>query len=184
MVTHTAAGVQQNKEAKNPAMWVEANFVVMAVHGLIRLADGLRLPLEFEEGSTRQPIVQIPDEKPETAEVLGEIAGFFEMERAPGVFRALARRPLYLKMTWRWIRGILEPDLLSRERKTLIGLAVAAAAGSDYGTDFFGHEARRLGTDEEAIWEVLCVVQRFAGLTKFASGLDLRPDFFPKWEEE
>ena len=165
-------------------MWVEANFVVMAIHGLIRLADGLRLPLEFEEGSSRRPLIGIPEEKPDTKDVLGEIAGFFEMERAPGVFRALALRPLYLKMTWRWIRNVLEPDLLSREQKTLIALAVSAAAGSDYGTDFFGREARRLGSDEEEIWEVLCVVQRFAGLTKFASGLDLRPDFFPQWEEE
>ena len=100
MVTHTAAGVQQNKKAKNPAMWVEANFVVMAMHGLIRLADGLRLPLEFE-ASSRRPLIGIPEENPETEDLLGEIAGFFEMERAPGVFRALARRPLYLKLTWR-----------------------------------------------------------------------------------
>lgn len=184
MVTHTAAGVQQNKDARNPAMWVEAHFVVMAVHGLIRLADGLRLAPEFEEGSSRRPLIAIPDEKPDTTDLLGEIAKFFEMERAPAVFRALGRRPLYLKMTWRWIRSILEPDLLPREQKTLIALAVSAAAGSDYGTDFFGHEARRLGADEEAIWEVLCVVQRFAGLTKFASGLDLRPDFFPDWGED
>jgi len=115
VVTHTAAGVQQNQEAKNPAMWVEANFVVMALHGLTRLADGFRLPPEFEEGSSRRPLVPIPDPKPDTADLLGEIAEFFEMERAPGGFRALARRPLYLKMTWRWIRGVLEPDLLSRE---------------------------------------------------------------------
>ncbi len=165
-------------------MWVEANFVVMAMHGLVRLADGLRLPLEFEQGSSRRPLIGIPEETPNTEDLLGEIAGFFEMERAPGVFRALVRRPVYLKMTWRWIRNILEPDLLAREQKTLIALAVSAAAGSDYGTDFFGREARRLGSDEETIWEVLCVVQRFAGLTKFASGLDLRPDFFPKWDEE
>ena len=105
------------------------------------------------------------------------------MERAPRVFRALGRRGLYLKVTWSWVRQVLEPDLLTREHKTLIGLAVSAAAGSDYGTDFFGNEARRLEIDEEAVWETLCVVQRFAGLTKFASGLDLEPDLFPDWSD-
>ena len=124
MVSHTAAGVQQNEEAKNPEIWVEAIYVVMAVHGLIRLADGLRLPLEFEEGSRRRPLVSIPDDAG-NAELLGEIAEFFGMERAPGVFRALARRGLYLKVTWSWIRQVLEPGLLTRERKTLIALAVS-----------------------------------------------------------
>ena len=182
MVSHTAAGVQQNEKAKDPEIWVEAIYVVMAVHGLIRLADGLRLPLEFEEGSRRRPLVSIPDDAGNAA-LLGEIAEFFGMERAPGVFRALGRRGLYLKVTWSWVRKVLEPGLLTQKRKTLIALAVSAAAGSDYGTDFFGNEARRLEIDEEAVWETLCVVQRFAGLTKFASGLGLEPDLFPDWDE-
>ena len=135
--------MQQNKQAKNPEIWVEAIYVVMAVHGLIRLADGLRLPLEFDEGSRRRPLVSIPVDSGD-AGPLGEIAEFFGMQQAPGVFRALARRGLYLRVTWSWVRQVLEADLLTRERKTLIALAVSAAAGSDYGTDFFGNEARRL----------------------------------------
>jgi alkylhydroperoxidase/carboxymuconolactone decarboxylase family protein YurZ len=179
VTSHTAAGVQQNKQARNPEIWVEAMYAVMSVHGLVRLADGLRLPLEHDE-STRTPLVSIPEHADGNA-VLNDVAEFFGLEKAPRVFRAMARRPLYLKTTWSFVRQTLEADLLSREQKTLLAVAVSAAAGSDYGTDFFGAEARRLDVDEEAVWETLCVVQRFAGLTKFASGLDLEPDIFPKW---
>ena len=167
--------------AKHPEIWVELSFVIMAVHGLIRFADGLRLPPEFDPAPRRLPVLemQVPNEAAQ--KTLADVAAFFSLDEAPGVFRAMARRPLYLRATWYFVRRALEPDLLSAEQKRLIALAVSAAAGSDYGIDLFAREARRLGASEGALFDTLAVVQRFAGLTKFATSLNLEPDRMPEF---
>lgn len=85
------------------------------------------------------------------------------------------------KTTWDFVRRALEPDLLSAEQKRIIAFAVSVAAGSDYGIDLFAHHARRLGASDDAIFETLAVVHRFAGLTKFATSLNLEPDRVPEF---
>jgi hypothetical protein len=113
----------------------------MALHGLIRLADGMRLPREFDPDSRRKPVFEI-QQASETAErTLADCASYFDMKRAPAVFRALSVRPI----------------------------------------DFFSRDARRLGAGDDAILETLLVVHRFAGLTKFATALNLEPDRVPQF---
>lgn len=153
----------------------------MAVHGLIRLADGLRLPPECDADARRKPVINIPQATDSAERTLADCASFFALDHAPAVFRALAARPTYLKATWDFIRRTLEPDLLAADQKRLVALAVSAAAGSEYGIDFFSREARRLGATDDAILETLLVVHRFAGLTKFATSLNLEPDRVPQF---
>lgn len=172
--------MQQSETARNPEIWVENSFVIMAVHGLIRLADGLRLSPEFDP-APRRPLMEMPAPNEAAQKTLADIATFFSLDHAPEVFRAMARRPLYLKTTWDFVRRALEPDLLSAEQKRLIAFAVSVAAGSDYGIDLFAHHARRLGASDDAIFETLAVVHRFAGLTKFATSLNLEPDRVPEF---
>ena len=173
--------MQQSDTARNPAIWVENSFVIMAVHGLIRLADGLRLPPEFDPLPRRTPLMEMPAPNEAAQKTLADIATFFSLDQAPGVFRAMASRPLYLRATWDFVRRALEPDLLSAEQKRLIAFAVSVAAGSDYGIDLFAHDARRLGASEDVIFDTLAVVHRFAGLTKFATSLNLEPDRVPEF---
>ncbi len=173
--------MQQSETARNPEIWVENSFVIMAVHGLIRLADGLRLPTDFDPAPRGTPLVSTTTPDQAAEKTLAEVAAFFSLDRAPGVFRAMARRSLYLRATWDFVRRALEPDLLSAGQKRLIALAVSAAAGSDYGIDLFAHDARRLGASEDALFETVAVVHRFAGLTKFATSLDLEPDRAPEF---
>lgn len=174
--------MQLSDTARNPEIWVESSYVVMAAHGLIRLADGLRLPGDFDAVSPLNPVLDIPPPSESAARTLAEVAAFFGLDRAPAVFRAMARRPLYLRATWDFVRRALEPGLLTAEQKRLIALAVSAAAGSAYGIDLFAHEARRLEISDDAMFETLLVVHRFAGLTKFATSLNLEPDRQPQFE--
>lgn len=153
----------------------------MAVHGLIRLADGLRLPLEFDPQSRRRPVIEISTPPESAVPTLAAIAAFFAVEQAPAVFKAMSTRPTYLKATWDFVRRTFEPDLLAAGQKALVAVAVSAAAGSEYGIDFFTREARRLGASEEMLLETYLVVQRFAGLTKFATSLNLEPDRVPQF---
>lgn len=173
--------MQQSDTAKNPGIWVELSYVIMAAHGLIRLADGLRLPPESDADASRQPIVAIPPPSESAERTLTDVATFFALDQAPAVFRALALRPLYLRATWDFVRRTFESDLLTASHKRLVALAVSAAAGSPYGIDFFTREARRLDASDEAIFETILVVQRFAGLTKFATSLNLEPDRVPQF---
>jgi len=173
--------VQQSETAKNPEIWVELSYVIMAVHGLIRLADGLRLPAEFDVASARKPVIDVPPPPESVERTLSEIATFFAVDHAPAVFRAMALRPIYLKATWDFVRRTFEPDLLTAEQKGLIAFAVSAAAGSEYGIDFFAREARRVGASDDMLFETLLVVQRFAGLTKFVTALNLEPDRVPQF---
>jgi len=173
--------VQQSEKARNPEIWVENSFVIMAVHGLVRLADGLRLSPEFDPVPRRTPLMEMPAPDEAAQKTLVDIATFFSLDHAPGVFRAMARRPMYLRTTWEFFRRALDPDLLSGEQKRLIAFAVSVATGSEYGIDLFARDARRLGASEEALFETLAVVHRFAGLTKFATSLNLEPDRVPEF---
>jgi hypothetical protein len=57
---------------------------IMAVHGFIRLADGLRVPLEFDADSRRKPVITLTATASESAErTPAEIVAFFDVERPP-----------------------------------------------------------------------------------------------------
>jgi hypothetical protein len=84
-----------------------------------------------------------------------------------------------LRTTWDFVRRTFDSDRLTDARPEAPDCAGGIGRrGSAYGTDFFARHARRLGGPDDIVFETLLVVQRFAGLTKFATKLNLEPDGF------
>lgn len=154
-------------------------YLVGTVHGMNGVADGLRLPLDFRHDPTRVPLVPLMD--PAAAEgpvraLFEEIAQFFAMPAPPNVYRALARDPGYAASQWRYVRHVLSDGKLPRRHKSIIALAVSMASRSGYGIDFHHREARRLGLDDEGLWELVMVTEQFNAVNKIGDALHLEPD--------
>lgn len=151
-------------------------------HALNAVADGLRLPLEFAP-SPRAAAVPVPDAaeaSPQVKPVWDEIAAFYAMDRPPAVFRWMARDPIFLHGFWGATQEAFSDRALDRQLKEVLALAASITAKSDYGVDFHLREARRLGLSEQALTEVIEVVQLYNTVTKIADALQLQPDFAPR----
>ena len=149
-------------------------------HGLDATADALRLPLDFT-ASPRTPLLPLVDEPAddETRRTFAEICAFYETDRPPAVFRYLARDPGFLHGYWGATREAFSDRKLDRTTKEILALAASMTAKSDYGVDLHLREVRRLGVSDQALTEVVEVVQCFNTVTKIADALQLQPDFDP-----
>ncbi len=151
-------------------------------HGLNAVADGVRLPLDFSP-SARTPLLPLLDAgeaPPEVKEVFDEICGFYAVDRAPAVFRHMARDPMFLRGYWAATREAFSDRRLDRLTKEILALAASLTAKSDYGVDLHLREARRLGLSDQGLTEAVEVVQLFNTVTKIADALQLQPDFDPR----
>lgn len=178
MVAHSAAGKLQG--LTDDRVWYELAYVAGVTNGLNAVADGLGLPLEFAPPSAPPPafsLTAFDEATPAAKEVLTEIAAFYSMERAPAVFRWMARDPRFLQGYWRATREVFSDGALDRLTKEVLAWAASLTAKSRYGADFHLHEARRLGLSEDGVTEVVEVVQCFNTVTKIADAIQLSPDF-------
>jgi AhpD family alkylhydroperoxidase len=116
---------------------------------------------------------------PEVKAVFDEIMGFYALDRAPAVFRWMARDPGFLHGYWNATREAFTDRKLDRRMKEILALAASLTAKSDYGVDFHLREVRRLGLSEQGLTEAIEVVQCFNTVTKIADALQLEPDFDP-----
>jgi AhpD family alkylhydroperoxidase len=154
--------------------------VAGVTHALNAVADGLRLPLEFSP-SSRTPLAPLPEELPaEARSVLVEIAAFYATDRAPAVFRWMARDMIFLQGYWGATREAFADRKLDRPTKEVLALAASMTGKSEYGVDLHLREARRLGLSEQGLTEAIEVVQLFNTVTKVADALQLQPDFDPR----
>lgn len=179
-MAHSAAGKLQG--LGDDQVWYEVAYVAGVTHGLNAVADGLRLALDFSPCS-RAPALSEADARevaPEAKALLEEIAAFYAMERAPRVFRWLARDPGFLRDYWIATREAFTERKLDRLMKEILALAASLTAKSDYGVDLHLREVRRLGLPEQALTEAIEVVQCFNTVTKIADALQLSPDFDPR----
>lgn len=176
---HTAAGKLLG--GSDDDVWYEVAYLVGTVHGMNGVADGLRLPLEFTPDPARIPLVPLVD--PATAEgpvkaLFNEVSAFFAMPAPPNLYRALGHDPAYAAGQFRYVRHIFSNGKLPRLHKAIIALAVSMASRSAYGIDFFHREARRLGLDDAAMWELVFVTEQFNAVNKIGDCLHLQPDMY------
>jgi AhpD family alkylhydroperoxidase len=156
--------------------------VTGVTHALNAVADGLRMPLEFSPSARTAaiPVPEVAAASPEVKTLWDEIAAFYAMDRAPAVFRWMARDPTFLKGFWGATQEAFSDRVLDRQLKEVLALAASITAKSDYGVDFHLREARRLGLSEQGLTEAIEVVQLFNTVTKIADALQLQPDFDPR----
>ena len=153
-------------------------------HALNAVADGLRLPSEFQR-SDRSPLVPLAAAEhtpPEVEAVFKEIQAFYAVDRVPAVFRWMARDAIFLQGYWGAVREAFTDGKVDRLTKEVLALAASITAKSDYGVDFHLREARRLGLTDQGLTEAVQVVQLFNTVTKIADALQLQPDFNPRRE--
>lgn len=164
--------------------WVELAYIVMATNSINSFADSLRLPPDFSAGWPFSPYLPILSEQQASGrlkKIYDEIKEFYQMDKVPNAYKALAFNPTVLDIRWRFVKSVFQEQegKLDRFHKELFALAASAASRSSYGTDFHMRESRRLGADDDIIYEVMAVVHYFSGLTRFAETLQLEPDMVP-----
>jgi AhpD family alkylhydroperoxidase len=180
VVAHTAAGKLQG--LADDRIWYEVAYVAGVTHALNTVADGLRLPLEFSPSSRTAalPLIDPAAAPGEVKDVFDDIRAFYAMDHPPAVYRWMARDGGFLRDYWTATREAFTDRALDRPMKEVLALAASMTAKSDYGVDFHLREARRLGLTDQALTEVVEVVQLFNTVTKIADALRLPPDFDPR----
>ena len=95
-------------------------------------------------------------------------------------YKTMAHNPAYLETTWNKFKAVMHGggklDSLTRD---IIALTVSVMNGCDYCSSVYTAAVRNLGLDDEAILEVMSVVDLFSGLNKFNSGLQVELDGKP-----
>ncbi len=113
-------------------------------------------------------------------EIFEEIKESLGIDFVPNLYRAMAQVPEYLDVQWKKTRAIMQkPGKLDNLTREIIAVAVSAVNGCAYCIEVHTSAARKLGLDDEAITELMTVVDLYTGLNNFVAGLQLEMDEKP-----
>lgn len=113
-------------------------------------------------------------------EIYEEIKSVLGIDFIPNLYRTMAVKPGYLEANWHKVKAVMaEEGKLDRLSKEIIAIAVSAVNGCDYCLWVHTAAAKKLGMDDEAIVELMAVVDLFSGLNKLVEGLRIEPDEKP-----
>jgi AhpD family alkylhydroperoxidase len=124
----------------------------------------------------------IPEEEAagKVKRVYEEIMGKLAIDFVPNMYKAMAHNPAYLETTWNKVKAVMHEDgKLDSLTRDIIALTVSVMNGCDYCISVYTAAVQNLGMDDEAILELMSVVDLFSGLNKFNSGLQVEPDGKP-----
>ncbi len=98
----------------------------------------------------------------------------------PNMYKAMANDPDYLASSWNKIQAVMggtgELDSLTKD---IIALTVSVMSGCEYCIGVYMSAVRHGGLDDQAILELLAVVDTYRGLNQLNIGLQLEPDERP-----
>jgi hypothetical protein len=97
----------------------------------------------------------------------------------PGLWRALARNAHHLEATWRKEQVVMAAGALSALDKRRVALAVAMSGRSSYMIDYEGAIVRSAGDDDDAVLEVLGVVDHYTALNTLSDAMQIDSDIRP-----
>ena len=127
-------------------------------------------------------IMMIPEEEAagKVKQVYEEIMEMLGIDFVPNMYKTMAHNPAYLETTWNKVKAVMHEDgKLDSLTRDIIALTVSVMNGCDYCISVYTAAVRNLGLDDEAILELMAVVDLFSGLNKFNSGLQVEPDEKP-----
>ena len=111
------------------------------------------------------------------SEVYEEIRSVLASDSVPPLYRTMAASPAILEANWNRKRAIMdEPGKLDSLTKHIIAVAVSATNGCKYCTEVHLDAVKELGLDDEAVVELMAVVDLLSGFNKFVEGLQIGPD--------
>jgi len=112
-----------------------------------------------------------------TSELYEEIMAERRGDSVPPLYRAMASSPAILEANLNRKRAIMDrPGKLDALTKHIIAVAVSATNGCEYCTEVHLAAVRKLGLDDEAVVELMAVVDLLSGFNKFVEGLQIGPD--------
>jgi len=123
----------------------------------------------------------------EEDEAEGRVKGLYEeiksqlgIDFVPNLYKTMASSPTYLEANWNKVRAVMvESSKLDRMTKEIIAVAVSAVNGCEYCTSVHTTAVQKLGLDDEAVLELMAVVDLFSGFNKLVEGLQIEPDEKP-----
>jgi AhpD family alkylhydroperoxidase len=127
-------------------------------------------------------IMMIPEEEAagKVKQVYEEIMEKLAIDFVPNMYKTMAHNPAYLETTWNKVKAVMHEDgQLDSLTRDIIALTVSVMNGCDYCISVYTAAVQNLGMDDEAILELMSVVDLFSGLNKFNSGLQVEPDGKP-----
>jgi AhpD family alkylhydroperoxidase len=106
-------------------------------------------------------------------EVYEDIKETKEIDFIPNFWQALSNNPDHLEATWQKLKTVMTPGKLDLLTKEIIALAVSITNNCTYAA------VKRLGLDNEAVAEVIAVVDVFNGTNSLANAYQVEPDVTP-----
>jgi uncharacterized peroxidase-related enzyme len=115
-------------------------------------------------------------------EIFEDIKKTKQIDFVPNVWKALATNPDYLEITWKKLKAIMAPGKLDMLTKEIIALAVSITNGCTYCINSHTAAVKKLGLDNEALGELIAVVDLYNGMNRVANAYQIEPDVKPKEE--
>ena len=113
-------------------------------------------------------------------DIYEEIKSKFRIDFVPNLYKVMASKPDYLEANWNKVKTVMiEPGKLDRLIKEIIAVAVSAVNGCDYWLAVHTSAVQKLGLDDQAVLEIMAVVDLFSGYNKLMDGLRVEPDEKP-----
>src|SRR5688500_17595073 len=112
--------------------------------------------------------------------VLAEISAALTPEMpVPGLWRALARNAHHLEATWRKEQVVMAAGALTPLDKRRVALAIAMNGRSRYMIEYESALLRAAGDDDEAVLEILGVVDHYNALNTLSDAMQIDSDIRP-----
>jgi uncharacterized peroxidase-related enzyme len=112
-------------------------------------------------------------------EVYEDIKAKKGIDFIPKFWQALAHNPDHLEATWQKLNTVMKPGKLDKLTKEIIALAVSITNGCTYWIHSHSAAVKRLGLDNEAVSEIIAVVDVFNGTNRLADAYQIEPDVSP-----
>jgi hypothetical protein len=146
--------------------------LVMVAGALLmdRLADEPALVTAVDPAAAPEPVRALLEE------IAGALAPALPV---PGLWRALARNAHHLEATWRKEQVVMAPGALTALDKRRVALAVAMNGRSRYMIEYESALLRAAGDDDEAVLEILGVVDHYTALNTVSDAMQIDSDIRP-----
>ena len=110
-------------------------------------------------------------------DVYQDIKSTLGIDFVPNMYKAMANNPDYLASCWNKIQAVMGgTGELNSLTKDIIALTVSVMSGCEYCIGVYMSAVRHGGLDDQAILELLAVVDTYRGLNQLNIGLQLEPD--------
>ena len=100
----------------------------------------------------------------------------------PNFWKALSINADHLEAVWQKLKIVMKPGKLDYMTKEMIALAVSITNNCEYCIHSHSAALKRLGLDNQAIGEIVAVVDVFCGTNRIANAYQVEPDVSPSPE--